>query len=239
MKSCIAESIKLRNHPVAVLRLDDHPENTGSFQKAKRPCVISWLHEAARGKNILLDEKISRCPDGKAGLAINRRPQDYFEDFLLTGRPGVREGEFYEKDSDPVAEFAVGMPEIGPKKYVIFKPLKELTANETPEIVVFLVNADQLSAMMWLANYDQASQDNVLIDFGSGCQQVIRFALEQAGKEHPKCTIGMTDPSARKCIKRDLLSFSFPYKRFMELESQANASLLTKETWLRIAFRPD
>jgi hypothetical protein len=110
------------------------------------------------------------------------------------------------------------------------KPLGEVTDEEIDEvaIVVFMANPGQLSALATLANFDRSTNDNVITLFGSGCGSVVHQVLEQAHSERPKAVIGLTDITARKYIDRDVLSFSVPFKRFLEMEANVDESFLTK-----------
>ncbi|MBO4318358.1 MAG: DUF169 domain-containing protein [Mailhella sp.] len=239
-QSKIAGLIKLSGDPVAVLRAAGMPENCLHFDEdAKWGCVMPFLAAAAKGKTAAFSMQTTPCLGGKAGLGFCPLPEG-LDFFLSTGGKGegrMAEGEFYKRTPELARAYRLSMPSVVPSEVLVFKPLGEVAEGETPGSVIFLVNADQLSALSGLAFYDNADPDAVRVLFGAGCAQSVLFALKEQESGGRSCFIGITDLSARKFIDKDLLSFSMPYGRFLEMESAAEESFLTKETWQGVAKR--
>jgi len=159
--------------------------------------------------------------------------KDFLEDFL--------HGEGYLKSPDLVKRFVDNMPIMKiPAKYTIFKPLKDVNIDkERPQVIVFLANPDQLSALVVLANYGRESNENVIIPFAAGCQNIGIFPYREGQSNHPRAVIGLTDISARENIKkqldRDLFTFAVPWKMFEEMEGHVEGSFLKKNTWRKLS----
>ena len=236
MKSKIAEAIHLVTQPVAVYRSKTCPENALQFQEGVWGCVISMLNAAAEGKTAAFHETNVACKGGQAGLGLNPFTPGVIEYYLSTGEKGPLPGERYKKSPELALEYINNVPEVDSPDYVVFQPLDQLGDSE-PEMIVFLVNADQLSGLATLANYDQPTQDNVKLNFGSGCVQAIRYALAASRDGKSDCFIGLTDPSARKCIDKNLMSFSIPYRKFLEMEGNVENCFLITDTWKKISDR--
>lgn len=231
MNSRIREAICLKTQPVAVIQTDHLPSDAQGWEKGHHGCILPCLEDAAKGKTVVFQAHTPSCPGSRAGLGFEKLSVNPMAAFLSTGKEG-HGGMAYKKTPDLAASYLHGLPETVPSRYVIFQPLDK-PSDAVPTVVIFLVNADQLSALVTLANYDRPNQDNVKVWFGAGCVQAVLYGMCDTGV----CTIGLTDPSARLHVSKDLLSFSIPYARFLEMEDNVPESFLTGETWRQIQKR--
>lgn len=237
MKSRIAELIKLSNHPVAILQSDTPIEGAVTPKEGIWTCVAAMVVAASRGKSVMYYLENTGCLGGKTGLGFQDYPHGWIENYLSDGGGKLDDSEFYKKTVEHACAFIDGIERTDGKKYLIMKPLEDITADDKPLAVTFLVNADQLSGLITLANYDTMTQDNVKMVFGAGCTQSILYPMQEERNGGSNCFIGMTDPSARKCLDKDILAFAMPFSRFMILEQEADNSFLTKETWQKVSSR--
>ncbi|TWH47761.1 DUF169 domain-containing protein [Sporomusa sp. KB1] len=241
MESRLVEELSLRYEPVAVLLSNEKPEGALQGKEGQWSCTIPLFIAAAKGKTSVFERKTTGCPGGKVGLGFGQYPNypDGIEYFLSVGKNGLFEGEGYKKDPELGTEFVECLPITDISyQYVIFKPLSQIDpTKELPELIVFYVNNDQLSALTVLANYYRPGNENVMIPFSSGCQSVFLVPYAEAQKENPRAVVGLTDITVRPMVEADMLSFSVPYKMFLDLEESVDRSFLKKHLWHRVAAR--
>jgi hypothetical protein len=102
------------------------------------------------------------------------------------------------------------------------------------QVVVFLANPDQVSALVVLANYGRGDADNAIIPFGAGCQTIGIFAYKEGRSAKPRAVVGLVDLSARKYLRRlgkDLMTVALPLSLFQEMEENVEGSFLQKHSW--------
>ncbi|MDZ7635720.1 MAG: DUF169 domain-containing protein [Bacteroidales bacterium] len=85
---------------------------------------------------------------------------------------------------------------------------------DEPDVVLFFATPDVLSGLFTLANFDQAEPNGTYTPFGSGCGSIIHYPYLESISEKQRAVIGMFDPSARKCVPENVLTFAVPMKRF-------------------------
>ncbi len=258
MESKIAKAVKLEHSPVAMLWSDVKPEGATQFKPGRWGCVMFLLAVAAKGKPAVADIETFGCIGGGVGLGFGNQYDKFpggIENYISSGNPefcqseagrqiaaqmpDLVEGERYVKNPDIAKQFFDGLPmtEV-PTKYVVFKPVGQVTPDETIKVVTFFARPDQLSALIVLANHARAGQVNVIAPFGAGCHQTGIIPLKEEESESPRAIIGLTDISARKNTMRmlghDLLTFSVPLKMFIEMEENVEGSFLERNSWREV-----
>lgn len=241
MESRLAKVLNLRYEPVAVLLSNEKVAGALQSKEGQWSCTIPLMIAAAKGKTAVFERKTTGCKGGKVGLGFGHYPNypEGIEYFLSVGKSGLFEGEGYKKNPELGAEFVECLPITDiPYQYVIFKPLAQMDqSKDKPELVVFYVNTDQLSALTVLANYFRPGNENVMIPFSSGCQSLFLIPYAEAQKEKPRAVVGLTDITVRPMVEPDMLSFTVPYQMFLEMEENIATSFLEKEVWRKVAAR--
>ncbi|MEJ5376972.1 MAG: DUF169 domain-containing protein [bacterium] len=272
MKSRIAEKMGLELEPVAILWTDQEPAKAIKFKPGKWGCVMWLLANAAKGKTAVFSQETYGCWGGGVGLGFGNQYMSFpgglecFYRFLSTGNEHWEKGkevaskikdlvneefledflhgEGYLKSPELVKDFVEQMPIMEvPSKFVVFQPLSLVDPKkERPRVIVFLVNPDQLSAMVILANYGRAGNQNVIIPYAAGCQTIGIFPYREAASEPQRAVMGLTDISARlylrKLLDRNLLTLAVPWEMFQEMEGHVQGSFLDKRTWRLLSSGP-
>jgi uncharacterized protein (DUF169 family) len=265
MKSKIAEAIALKYQPIALLWSDQKPAGAVQFQAGKWGCIMWLAASAVKGKVAVCDRKTFGCFGGGVGMGFGDQylnfpgGKDCFCHFLSAGnrqweegrqaaekvKPFLREeaydnfvsGERYLKTPEQVHQFIKNLPITDiPAEFVIFKPLAEIEAEqETPKVIIFFADPDQLSTLVVLANYDRPDNLNVIIPYAAGCQTIGIYPYQEAKAERQRAVVGLTDLSARVYIRKqladNLMTFAVPLAMFEEMERNVDGSFLERPTW--------
>jgi uncharacterized protein (DUF169 family) len=250
MNSQLVNALKLKMQPVAIILTNDKPADGLHFQEGKGGCVAAMLVAASKKNRIaFFDRKTFGCPGGGTGLGFGDRYGNFPIDCLLStgikemaaqmGRAGadMAEGERFYKNSELARKWVNSLPFTDvPTKYVVFKPWEQVTEQDEPELIVFFTNADQLSALVLMADYNRGSNQSITAPFGAACQSIL-FGYAETKKENPRCVIGFFDISQRLVIDRETLTFTIPYKTFQEMEAGVEGSFLDMPVWHKLQER--
>lgn len=234
MESRIAQALRLRHHPVALMWSDEKPENAMQFKEGRWGCIMWLIANAARGKPAACDRRTFGCFGGGVGMGFGNQYKNFpggeacFCHFLSSGnenwetgrqvaekvKPHLHpeahdnfvKGERYLKDPRLVQKFIDCLPITDiPASYVVFKPLEAVDIEtEPPKVITFFADPDQLSALVVLANYGRGDNENVIIPFSAGCQAIGIHPFREAQSERPRAVVGLTDLSARVAVRRQL-----------------------------------
>lgn len=213
----------------------------GGAQWAEKPrgwsCIICELAKVRNGRSLAYNAERVTCGGAKRYLGYTDKMRPGFEHFLSCGSERT-EGERYLRSPELVREYMKSqktLPVSGMN--LVFKRWDKLEAGDEPDVVIFFATPDVLAGLFTLANFDQSEPNGTYTPFGSGCSSVIHYPYLESLSERQRAVIGMFDPSARKCVHENEITFAIPMKRFEKMIGYMDESFLITDTWSVIRKR--
>ena len=85
MHSEIAQRLKLKYSPIAILFTNEKPQGVMEFKEGRWGCVAAMLTTAAKGRRVVFSRKTFGCEGGGIGLGLLDQFSEGFEYFQSSG----------------------------------------------------------------------------------------------------------------------------------------------------------
>ncbi len=197
-------------------------------------CVIGNIWRARRkGTAAYFDRERFGCLGGAFYLGFLKPQLEFITYYVSTGIPNQVQGEHYLESPEVTRRlFETIDPRPAPARYCVFKPLSHFTAqNEQPELIIFFARGEVLCGLNQLATFVTNDFEAVSSPFGAGCSNIVSWPLRYLAAGKLKAVLGGWDPSDRKFLKPDELTFTVPYEMFDRMVRRWPESFLKTPTW--------
>ena len=202
-------------------------------------CVLGHLR-LARKKKIPAYFERDRfgCLGGAFFLGFNKPQLEAVFYYVSTGVPNVMEGERYLSSPEAARKFYTDHdPEPAPKRYCVFKPISQFQPHEAPEFVTFFGRPEMVSGLHQLAVFVTGDPETVASPWGAGCANVVSWPRKYAAEGRPRACLGGWDPSCRKFLKMEELTFTMPTEMYERMLDEWPNSFLTTREWAFVKSR--
>ena len=180
----IAENITLKlgldNLPVGMMYTENRPSNAIGFKSKGNGCILPLIFQSTKGKTIAIDQDTTGWNCSAFYLGYQDWIFEGIECFLSDGKVNGRSGERFIKTEKQAKAFVERFrPESLNRKVTLFKPLTAYMEDEEPELVIFFVNPDQISALVYLLHFRAPERDDLVVtQFISGCGSIITLPMK-------------------------------------------------------------
>jgi len=194
---------------------------------AERVCLFSFFEAWRNGKTLHLTREKHGCRGcGYWLFGASFRTREEFIHFLV-------DDEGLKASHDLMGEWLdVNQPYQPEHGQLLIGPLRE---GQEPYLktITFLVNPDQLSALLLGAQYNHkpGRPAPVLAPFGSGCMEILPLFDDLS---IPQGVIGATDIAMRHLLPPDLMAFTVTVPLYEQLCELDKRSFLDKPFWHRL-----
>lgn len=207
--------------PTVLYFSESVPPDAVSPAKDTWTCMFALMKQVQAGRPACFSAAHPGCVGAASYLGFNTVP-------VVPAAIYLSRKEHLKKDASLAAAFYEGVePVPAAREYLIFQRLDSAPDSAEAEVVQLWLNAAALSALHTLANYDRAANDNVIMPFGSGCQSIWTMPYKEKLLANPKAVVGSLDPTVRRFLPPDAVSFSVPAHRFVEMCANIRGSFLS------------
>ncbi len=206
----------------------DMQEVMGSFS-----CVMGniWLARKKHRAAFISTEEYG-CPGGAYYCAMMKPHLKFIEHYVSAGLEGTPvHGERYMPNADAMRTFMLKLnPRTAPRKYCVFKPLQLFSDSEPPEFIIFFARPEILTGLFIQTTFTTGDMECVVSPFGAGCTNILGWPLYYKEQGVEKGVIGGFDPSARKFMKTDELTFTVPLGLYEKMLAALSESMFNHNT---------
>jgi uncharacterized protein (DUF169 family) len=196
-------------------------------------CVMGNIWRARRQATAAyFDRDRFGCLGGAFYLGFLKPQLEFITYYVSTGIPNQIQGEYYLESPEITRHFFQTIdPRPAPARYCIFKPISQFAEKELPELVIFFARGEVLCGLNQLATFVTNDFEAVTSPFGAGCANLVTWPLHYLAEGRLKAVLGGWDPSDRKFLKPDELTFAVPWEMFQRMVVRWPESFLKTSTW--------
>lgn len=212
----------------------------GANARPSGGCVLGWLNAALSGDTIAVTAQTKGCPGAPAGFGFADGLPEVkggFGSFLTCGRgEGFPPGERVKASAAVAEQMIARQPKnvLDGHEAIVVKPY---APGDSPRLVSWLANPDQLSALIHLYSFKSPDYDRVIVPMSAGCASVFRIPLGEANRAHPRAVVGNADIFSRPHFPADTFFFTIPHEAYLQMLEDADTCFFNAPIWKAVRAR--
>jgi len=205
--------------PADILTMATQAKRLLQAKKERFRCMFSFLARTRKEQlPAVFDYENYGCPGCRFYLGFADELPLFNHYFIANGFPGLYRGERFApspRSSQRHAGMLRGIKAGG--RYMIFAPLDNLPSAVDPELVIFMADAELISALSALVRFVTDEAATVVSPFASGCASIVSWPLMYARRGVEKAVLGVFDPAARPYLPLGYMTLSMPFPLFAKI----------------------
>ena len=199
-------------------------------------CVIGNIWRARKKKTAAyFDKERFGCLGGAFYLGFLKPQLNLITHYVSTGIPNQVAGERYLESPEVTRDFFDTIdPPPAPARYCVFKPVTLFAKDIQPALIIFFARTEVIAGLNQLATFVTNDFEAVYSPFGAGCSNIVTWPLRYLAQGRLKAVLGGWDPSDRKFLKTDEITFTVPFEMFKRMVNRWPESFLTTKTWATV-----